>query len=96
MLRKILYFPSQKYTFAQEKICQRKKCVKESNIRYVKIIICTVYLLNIESQVIGGNSGQVYNAGPNYKSYATQLNRNKNLCNITYPVAKLFIRSHVI
>jgi len=34
--------------------------------------------------VIGGNSGQVYNAGPNYKSYATQLNRNKNLCNITY------------
>ena len=33
------------------------------------------YILNIESQVIGGNSGQVYNAGPNYKSCATQLNR---------------------
>ena len=58
------------YICTRKKICQRKKCVKESNIRYVKIIICTVpvYLLNIESQVISGNSGQVYNASPNYKS----------------------------
>ena len=29
------------YICTRKKVCQRKKCVKESNIRYVKIIICT-------------------------------------------------------